>query len=122
MKLRTDLLKQRSDGPNQQLRQQLLARIRRGKFLSGSLLPSKNQLCEQYGVGVTTARRTFVELAKEGGIQPKASVGTLVAPRVRRARLTFVDIAYVGYSRRHLSSSMGEPGPPSFWARRVRLY
>jgi DNA-binding GntR family transcriptional regulator len=66
VKLRTDLLKQWADGSKQQLCQQLLARIRRGKFLSESLLPSENQLCEQYGLSVTTARRTFWSLSRRG--------------------------------------------------------
>ncbi len=122
VKLRTDLLKQRTDGPNQQLCHQLLARIRRGKFLSGTLLPSENQLCKQHGVSVATARHTFVERAKEGGTQRRVSVGVLVAPRVRRTtRLTFVNFAYVGDLRPCLSSIMGGPGPPSFWPRRARL-
>jgi DNA-binding FadR family transcriptional regulator len=93
VKLRTDLLKLRAYGPNQQLCQQLLARIRRGKFLWRNLLPSENQLCEQYRLSVTAARRTFVEVAKEGDSQREASVGTLVALRVRRARLTVGDNA-----------------------------
>ena len=93
VKLRTDLLKQWADRPKQQLCQRLLARIRRGKFLSESLLPSENQLCEQYGLSVTAARRTFAEVVKEGDSQREASVGTLVALRVRRARLTVGDNA-----------------------------
>ena len=30
------------------------------------MLPSENQLCEEYGVSVTTARRALLELVKEG--------------------------------------------------------
>lgn len=99
----------RTGGPMyQQVRQDLLARIRRGEFPPGSLLPSENQLCEEYGVSVTTARRAFLELVNEGVVQRKAGVGTMVAPRVRRARVAFVSIDYVGDAWRQISSVMGE--------------
>jgi DNA-binding LacI/PurR family transcriptional regulator len=92
----------------QQLRQDLLARIRRGEFAPGSLLPSENQLCEQYGVSVTTARRAFLELVKEGVVQRKAGVGSMVSSRVRRARLSFLSIDYEGDAWRQTPSVMGE--------------
>ena len=92
----------------QQLRQDLLARIRRGEFPEGSVLPSENQLCEHYGVSVTTARRAFLELVKEGVVQRKAGVGTMVTSRVRKAQIAFVSIDYVGDAWRNLSSIMGE--------------
>lgn len=91
-----------------QLRQDLLARIRRGEFPPGSQLPSENQLCEHYGVSVTTARRAFLELVKEGVVKRKAGVGTTVSSQVRRARLAFVSIDYVGDAWRNISSIMGE--------------
>lgn len=92
----------------QQLRQDLLARIRGGEFGPGDLLPSENQLCEEYGVSITTARRAFLELVKEGVVQRKAGVGTTVAPRVRQARLAFVSVDEEGDAWRHVSSAMGE--------------
>lgn len=92
----------------QQLRQDLLARIRRGEFEPGSVLPSENQLREDYGVSVTTARRAFLELVKEGVVRRKAGVGTIVAPEVRQAQINFVSIDYVGDSWRHYSNVMGE--------------
>ncbi|WP_156947983.1 GntR family transcriptional regulator [Rubrobacter radiotolerans] len=92
----------------QRLRQDLLARIRRGEFTPGSLLPSENQLCKQYGVSVTTARRAFLELVKEGVVQRKAGVGTMVAPIVRHARLSFLSIDYEGDAWRRTPSAMGE--------------
>jgi DNA-binding LacI/PurR family transcriptional regulator/NAD(P)-dependent dehydrogenase (short-subunit alcohol dehydrogenase family) len=92
----------------QQLRGDILARIRRGEFGPGDHLPSENQLCEQYGVSVTTARRALLELVKEGVVQRKAGVGTMVAPRVRRARLAFLSIDYKGDAWRTTPSVMGE--------------
>jgi DNA-binding LacI/PurR family transcriptional regulator len=92
----------------QQVRQDLLARIRRGEFPPGSLLPSENQICEQYGVSVTTARRSFLELVKEGVVRRKAGVGTMVAPRIRPVRIAFISIDYTGDAWRHIPSVIGE--------------
>lgn len=91
----------------QRLRGDILARIRRGEFAPGDHLPSENQLCEQYGISVTTARRALLELVKEGVVQRKAGVGTMVAPRVRRARLAFLSIDYKGDAWRTTPSAMG---------------
>jgi DNA-binding LacI/PurR family transcriptional regulator len=92
----------------QQLRQEILARIRRGEFGPGDLLPSENQLCEQYRVSVTTARRALLELVKEGVVRRKAGVGTMVSSRVRRVRLSFLSIDYKGDAWRRTPSAMGE--------------
>lgn len=100
--------RQRGGPMYQQLRQDLLARIRRGEFAPGDLLPSENQLRQQYEVSITTVRRALLELVKEGVIQRKVGVGTTVSPRVRRARITFVSIDYLGDAWRHVSSVMGE--------------
>jgi DNA-binding LacI/PurR family transcriptional regulator len=74
----------------QQLRQQLFSRIRRGEFGPGDLLPSESQLCEEYGVSVTTARRALLELVNEGVVQRRVGVGTMLAPSVRHAQLALV--------------------------------
>jgi len=106
---RVDALKRQAGGPMyQQLRQELLARIRRGEFGPGDLLPSENQLCEQYRVSATTARRAFLELVKEGVVRRKPGVGTMVSSRVRRVRLSFLSIDYKGDAWRRTPSAMGE--------------
>ena len=98
-----------SGGPlYQQLRQELFARIRRGEFAPGDLLPSENQLCEEYGVSLTTARRALLELVKEGVVRRRVGVGTMVAPRVRAAHLAFVSVDETGDAWRRISSAMGE--------------
>lgn len=98
-----------SGGPlYQQLRQELFARIRRGEFAPGNLLPSENQLCEEYGVSLTTARRALLELVKEGIVRRRVGVGTMVAPRVRAAHLAFVSVDESGDAWRRISSAMGE--------------
>jgi DNA-binding LacI/PurR family transcriptional regulator len=91
-----------------QLRQDLLARIRRGEFSPGDLLPSENQLCDRYGVSVTTARRALLELVKEGVVYRKAGIGTMVAPKVRKIRLAFLSIDYKGDAWRRTPSALGE--------------
>lgn len=98
-----------SGGPlYQQLRQELFARIRRGEFAPGDLLPSENQLCEEYGVSLTTARRALLELVKEGVVRRRVGVGTMVAPRVRAAHLALVSIDDAGDPWHRISSAMGE--------------
>lgn len=102
-------LEPNSGGPlYQQLRHELFARIRRGEFAAGDLLPSENQLCDEYGVSLTTARRALLELVKEGVVRRRAGVGTMVAPRVRAANLTLVSIDDIGDAWRRISSAMGE--------------
>lgn len=96
-----------SGGPlYQQLRQQLHARIRRGEFGPGDMLPSENQLCEEYGVSVTTARRALLELVKEGVVRRRMGVGTMVAPRIRQLSLGFVSIDNLGGAWRGISAGM----------------
>src|SRR2546430_10595983 len=98
-----------SGGPlYQQLRQELFARIRRGEFAAGDLLPSENQLCDEYGVSLTTARRALLELVKEGVVRRRAGVGTMVAPHVRAANLAFVSIDDIADAWHMISSAMGE--------------
>jgi DNA-binding LacI/PurR family transcriptional regulator len=92
----------------QQLRQQLFSRIRRGEFGPGDMLPSENQLCEEYGVSVTTARRALLELVKEGVVRRRMGVGTMVAPRVRQLSLGFVSIDNLGGAWRGISAGMVE--------------
>jgi len=98
-----------SGGPlYQQLRQQLYSRIRGGEFAPGDMLPSENQLCEEYGVSVTTARRALLELVKEGVVRRRMGVGTMVAPRIRQLSLGFVSIDNLGGAWRGISAGMVE--------------
>jgi DNA-binding LacI/PurR family transcriptional regulator len=92
----------------QQLRQQLISRIRRGEFGPGDMLPSENQLCEEYSVSVTTARRALLELVKEGVVRRRIGVGTMVASRVRQVHLGFVSIDNLGGAWRGISAGMVE--------------
>ncbi len=92
----------------QQLRQRLFSRIRRGEFAATAMLPSENELCREYSVSVTTARRALLELVKEGVVLRRAGVGTMVSPNVRQLHLGFVSIDYEGDAWRENSAAMGE--------------
>lgn len=92
----------------QQLRRELFSRIRRGEFGAGARLPSENQLCEEYGVSVTTARRALLELVNEGVIRRRAGVGTMVGSRVRQAHIAVLSVDYLGDAWRETSAAMGE--------------
>ena len=72
------------------------------------MLPSENQLCEEYGVSVTTARRALLELVKEGVVRRRMGVGTMVAPRIRQLSLGFVSIDNLGGAWRGISAGMVE--------------
>ncbi len=92
----------------QQVRQDVLAQIRRGEFKPGDRIPSENQLCARYAVSLTTARRALLELEREGIVERRIGVGTMVAPLVRPVRLALMSIGYVGESLRRVSSPIGE--------------
>src|SRR5579884_1223764 len=99
----------KGNGPlYQQLRQEIVARIRSGEFAPGDLLPSENQLCAEYGISVTTARRALLELVNEGVVQRRIGIGTMVAPRVRAAHLAFVSINDFGDAWHYISSAIGD--------------
>jgi LacI family transcriptional regulator len=72
------------------------------------MLPSENQLCEEYGVSVTTARRALLELVKEGVVRRRMGVGTMVAPRLKQLSLGFVSIDDLGGAWRGISAGMVE--------------
>lgn len=92
----------------QQLRQDLFARIRRGEFPPGALLPSEHQICAGYRVSVTTARRALLELVKEGVVRRKAGVGTIVTTHLRRAHIAFAVIDDEADAWREVSAAMAE--------------
>lgn len=50
-----------------------------GKFFSGELLPSENEICKQYNISRFTAQKAFQLLVDEGLIYRKQGVGTFVS-------------------------------------------
>ncbi|HET7771056.1 MAG TPA: GntR family transcriptional regulator, partial [Chloroflexota bacterium] len=81
---------------------------RRGELVPGAVVPSEHQLCAQYGVSVTTARRALLELTRQGLIYRQAGVGSFVADPARSARLCLVFAGFEPGLWRNSASSMGE--------------
>jgi GntR family transcriptional regulator len=72
------------------LERDLQARIVEGEFAPGALLPTEEQICEQYGVSRITVRRALDALIGQGLIVKKRGVGSFVAERpqgIRSVRL-----------------------------------
>ena len=66
-----------------QLKEILLEQIHGGKWLVGDLLPSENQLQQDYDLSRTTVRQTLSELVVEGYLVRRRGRGTFIAePKV----------------------------------------
>jgi GntR family transcriptional regulator len=61
-----------------QVADDLEARIRAGEFPFDSLLPRREDVAAEYGVGEMTVRHALRELAARGMVRPMPSVGTVV--------------------------------------------
>jgi len=59
----------------------LKEQIQRGKYSIGDYLPSENELCLQFSITRTTARKALDELLKEGFIEKIHGKGSRVAER-----------------------------------------
>jgi DNA-binding LacI/PurR family transcriptional regulator len=90
------------------VQQDLGARIRRGDLPVGSLVPSEHQICAQYGVSMTTARRALLELTRQGLIYRHAGLGSFVADPGRNKRLGLVFAGFDSARWRNGSFSIGE--------------
>lgn len=62
-----------------QITREITARIQRGDLLPGSLVPSENEIIDQYKVSNTTARKALHELEKAGWVQRVRGKGTFVS-------------------------------------------
>jgi GntR family transcriptional regulator len=58
--------------------QQIIARIQGGSLHPGDLVPSENEIIEQYKVSNTTARKTLLELERQGWVSRIKGKGTIV--------------------------------------------
>lgn len=81
--------------PPQAIHQQIAAELRRkiatGDHPVGSTLPSEPQLAEVYGVSRNTINRAVVELRREGLVEVRRGIGTVVVadqPAAVTVRLT----------------------------------
>jgi len=64
-----------------QLRDALIEQIVSGVWRAGSRIPSERELCKQYNVSRTTARRTLSECVHEGRLYTVVGKGTYVSQR-----------------------------------------
>jgi DNA-binding LacI/PurR family transcriptional regulator len=77
-------------------------------LVPGGLVPSETQLCERYGVSITTARRALLELSRQGLIFRQAGLGTFVADPKRSKRLALVFAGFEAARWRDAANSIGE--------------
>ena len=59
----------------------LKGKIQKGKYMIGDYLPSENELCQQFSITRTTARKALDELLKEGFIEKHPGKGSCVRER-----------------------------------------
>jgi len=64
--------------PYQQVRQQILTAIAKGKLKAGTKLPSVRALAEQLGLAVNTAAKVYKELEAGGAVVTRGRHGTIV--------------------------------------------
>ena len=65
----------------QKIYSELKIQIQQGLYKSGDLLPSENELCSKYSITRTTSRKALDELFKEGFIEKKQGLGSVVIER-----------------------------------------
>lgn len=69
-----------------QVREDLLAKIKDGTYPVGETVPSEVQLCDMYGVSRSTIRQAVQSLASEGYLDKRKRRGTVVtSPKVDQA-------------------------------------
>jgi len=69
-----------------QITRTITAQIQRGDLQPGSLVPSENEIIEQYKVSNTTARKALHELEKAGWVQRVRGKGTFVSQQTTVVR------------------------------------
>jgi GntR family transcriptional regulator len=71
---------------HEQVRWDLLQRVRRGDFAPDTAIPNEAQLCEEYGVSRITVRRAIGDLCADDILYRRHGVGTFVTDAVRAAQ------------------------------------
>ncbi|GAB2893466.1 GntR family transcriptional regulator [Neomicrococcus lactis] len=91
---------QSSVPPYEQLKNQIILRVRNGKLLSGTKLPTVRQAASDLGLSVNTVARAYKELEEQRIIETNGRLGSFVrasvdefADRMREAAEQFVDEA-----------------------------
>lgn len=68
-----------------QLKEILLDNIHSGVWNIGELIPSENQLCEEYNISRNTAQRAIKELVQDGILSRRQGIGTFItAPKIEQ--------------------------------------
>jgi GntR family transcriptional regulator len=70
-----------------QIAREIINKIQQGGLCIGSLVPSENEIIDQYAVSNTTARKALLELEKDGWVTRVRGKGTFVSknPTVERS-------------------------------------
>ncbi len=74
----------------QQVKNLIIRRIESGHWLSGTKIPSENELVESLGISRMTINRAIRELTTEGHLVRKRGVGTFV--KAQKPQLAFLEI------------------------------
>jgi GntR family transcriptional regulator len=78
-----------------QLKRVILEHVTDGKWPPSTQIPSEREMCEQYGISRTTARRAIADLIHEGQLYTITGKGTFVAERPLKQKLE----PFVGFSQ-----------------------
>lgn len=94
------------------IRDTLLARIRKGELRPGAVLPSEIDLASEFGVARATVSKAIADLAADGLVERRRRAGTTVASApVRKAQVEIVqasaeiEAAGAAYSYRLISAA-----------------
>lgn len=79
--------------PYQQVRQQILTAISKGKLKAGTKLPSVRALAEQLGLAVNTAAKVYKELEAGGAVVTRGRHGTIVQATDDEGSIAVADAA-----------------------------
>ncbi|MFC7448696.1 GntR family transcriptional regulator [Rhodococcus daqingensis] len=77
--MRIDIDPHSSTAPYEQLRLQILDRVRRGELIAGTKLPTVRALAEELGLAANTVARSYRELEQLGAIETRGRLGSFVA-------------------------------------------
>lgn len=106
-----------------QLKQLLAARIQRGEWQPGDLVPGEHELQDTFHLSRTTVRQAMQELEREGFVTRHRGRGTFVAPPRAvdtRATSTSVSTYLLAHGLKpgwRILASGPEPAPPAVAAR-----
>lgn len=65
--------------PFEQLRRQILDRVRSGELIAGTKIPTVRQLAADLGIAPNTVARTYRELEQSGVIETRGRHGSFIA-------------------------------------------